>query len=81
MSEISRVTMTAKEAATYLGIGYSKILELTNKNQIPHIRLGKTFYYTKDRLDKWLEEEQDKPSKEQEIASMMDSKYGLLRKV
>ena len=48
---------------------------------MPHIRLGKTFYYTKDRLDKWLEDEQDKPSKEQEIASMMDKKYGLLRKV
>lgn len=78
---ISKVTMTAKEAAKYLGIGYSKILNLTNKNEIPHIRLGKTFYYTKDRLDKWLEDEQDKPSKEQEITSMMDRKYGTLRKV
>lgn len=78
---LERVTMTAKEAAKYLGLGYSKTLTLTAAGEIPHIRLGKAYYYTKDRLDKWLEEEQDKPSKEQEITSMMDKKYPLLFKV
>ncbi len=75
MSEITRVTMTSKEAAKYIGIGYSKILELTAANKIPHIRLGKTYYYTKEFIDKWLEEEQNKPSKEDEIQSMMQKKY------
>jgi excisionase family DNA binding protein len=74
MSDIERVTMTSKEAAKYLGIGYNKILELTQKNRIPHIQLGKTYYYTKEFLDKWLVDEQGK-SKEQEIASKMSEKY------
>jgi excisionase family DNA binding protein len=75
MSEIARVTMTSKEAAKYLGIGYNKILELTQKNTIPHVRLGKTYYYTKEFLDKWLVDEQSKPSRDQEIAAMMDTEY------
>jgi excisionase family DNA binding protein len=75
MSEITRVTMTAKEAAKYLGLGYTKILELTAAGKIPHIRLGKVYYYTKEFLDKWLVDEQNKPSKEEEVSDLMKKKY------
>ncbi|MDF3000568.1 MAG: Helix-turn-helix domain [Bacillota bacterium] len=75
MSEITRVTMTAKEASKYLGMGYSKILGLSAAGEIPHIKLGKTYYFTKEFLDRWLEEQQTKPSKEQEIVNDMQKKY------
>jgi excisionase family DNA binding protein len=75
MSDIERITMTSKEAAKYLGIGYNKILDLTAQNKIPHIRLGKTYYYTKEFLDKWLVAEQTKPSKEEGVEDQMKKKY------
>lgn len=72
---IAPATMTAKEAAAYLRICYPKLLELSASNEIPNIKIGRLYYYTKEGLDKWLEFKQSKPSKEQEIETQMRKKY------
>lgn len=43
MSEYNKKTMTVKEFAEYLGIGYIKAYELTRSKGFPSLRWGKKF--------------------------------------
>lgn len=74
-------TITAKEAANYLGISYWLLLEMVKKNLIPCIELGignkKRKLFRVETLDKWIDE--------QELISVkqdtQESEYGKLRKI
>ena len=55
MSEITSVTVTAKQASVYLNISYWTMLKLVRTRSIPSIRIGKCLYFKKDSLDKYLE--------------------------
>jgi excisionase family DNA binding protein len=76
---MKRITMTAKEAAEYIGISYWRILELTKQKQIPFSAVGGRKLFRKDTLDKWLED-LEKQSVEIEAAVTTDE-YGKLRKI
>ncbi len=48
--------LTAKELAAFLGLSYSKTLELCKSGNIPCIRVGHVFKIPKMALSNWLSE-------------------------
>lgn len=58
--KIQRTTLTAKEAAEYLGVSYWLITQLVRRKQIPCSRVGKRILFRKEALDIYLsKQEQD----------------------
>jgi predicted DNA-binding transcriptional regulator AlpA len=53
---VPRLALRAKDAAIALGIGARLLWSMTNRNEIPHIRLGKAVLYPVDALRTWLSE-------------------------
>lgn len=53
-----RATMTAREAAAYLGVSYWKLLELVRQKKVPHIRLDARVLFRREALDAWLAEQE-----------------------
>lgn len=76
-NEIKPITMTAQEAAKYLGISYWLILEMTKQNKIPFIACGSRKLFRKAALDKWMEEQEKKTS----TVENTENQYGKLRKI
>ena len=54
LDKIHRTTLTAKEAAEYLGILYWLITQLVRRKQIPCSRVGKRILFRKEALDIYL---------------------------
>jgi excisionase family DNA binding protein len=52
-----RLALRPKEAAEALGIGERKLWELTNRGEIPHIRVGRAVIYPVAELERWLAEQ------------------------
>lgn len=50
----SRITMTVKEAANYLGLSDEHVRAEARKGNIPHVRSGSLYLFRKDTLDEWL---------------------------
>ena len=51
---VPRLGLRAAEAAKALGIGQRLLWELTNRREIPHLRLGRAVIYPVDGLQAWL---------------------------
>lgn len=49
-----RTTLTAQEAAEYIGISYWLILELVKRKQIPSIRAGARVLFRESALNDWM---------------------------
>ncbi|MEW6249648.1 MAG: helix-turn-helix domain-containing protein [Planctomycetota bacterium] len=49
--------MRPKEAAKALGIGPRLLWTMTNRGEIPHVRLGRAVLYPVDALRRWLVEQ------------------------
>ena len=64
LGNIKRTTLTAKEAAEYLGISYWLITQLVRKKQIPYSRIGKRILFRKESLDFYLNKKEDDSMKE-----------------
>lgn len=56
---IHRTTLTAKEAADYLGISYWLITQLVKRKQIPCSRVGKRLLFRKEALDIFLSKKEN----------------------
>jgi excisionase family DNA binding protein len=52
-------TLSAKEAAKYIGISYWLILEIAKRKEIPCIRIGSRVLFRKDAIDNWMEEREE----------------------
>jgi DNA binding domain, excisionase family len=50
-----RSTMTVKEMAQYLGIGYNKAYDLVRKGGLPALKIGRQYRIPKAALDQWIE--------------------------
>lgn len=61
---IQRTTLTAKEAAEYLGISYWLITQLVRRKQIPCSRVGKRILFRKEVLDIYLSNKENDSLKE-----------------
>ncbi len=55
---VERETITAREAAEYLGISYWKLLQLAKAREVPHVRLQGRLLFRRKSLDEWLEEQE-----------------------
>lgn len=70
-----RTTMTAKEAAAYLGISYWLVLELSKQKRLKHVRAGKRVLFRKESLDEWM-------SLQEELSVKKESTtQGILKKI
>lgn len=58
VDNIKRTTLTAKEAAQYLGISYWLITQLVKRKQIPCSRVGRRILFRKEILDIYLSEKE-----------------------
>jgi len=56
MTSTTTSTMRAKDAATYLGFSYWKLMELRKAGKIPCIQLDGLILFRKETLDAWLAE-------------------------
>lgn len=64
VEKIQRTTLTAKEAAEYLGISYWLITQLVKRKQIPCSRVGRRILFRKDALDVYLNKKENDSLKE-----------------
>ena len=60
MNSSIRTTLTAKEAAEYLGISYHLLLDLAKKSMVPHVRAGKRVLFRTSSLENWMNEQEEK---------------------
>lgn len=51
------LALRPKDAAKVLGISPRLLWSLTNRCEIPHVRLGRTVLYPVDELRRWLSEQ------------------------
>lgn len=72
-----RKTITAKEAAEYLGVSYWLLLEKVKRGNLPCIRVGKRVLFRLESLDQWMDEQEKNSIKQLENEKV----YGSLRKV
>ncbi len=47
-------TLTAKEAADYIGVSYWSLLEECKRGLVPHLRFHRRVLFRKESLDQWL---------------------------
>lgn len=59
LDKIHKTTLTAKEAAEYLGISYWLITQLVRRKQIPCSRVGKRILFRKEALDIYLSKKEN----------------------
>ena len=59
LDKIHKTTLTAKEAAEYLGISYWLITQLVRRKQIPCSRVGKRVLFRKEALDIYLSKKEN----------------------
>ena len=58
LDNIKRTTLTAKEAAEYLGISYWLINQLVKRKQIPCSKVGGKFLFRVKALEEYLSEKE-----------------------
>lgn len=56
-AELPRLALRPKEAAAALSIGERLLWSMTNRGEIPHIKLGKCVLYPVVELERWLSEQ------------------------
>lgn len=52
-----RLALRPRDAARALGIGERLLWELTNRGEIPHLRLNRAVLYPVAELERWLAEQ------------------------
>jgi excisionase family DNA binding protein len=74
---MERQTLSAKDAAKYIGISYWLILEISKRKEIPCIRVGSRVLFRRDALDNWM-----KDREAESIQQTYTKKgYGTLRRI
>lgn len=53
-------TMPVRDLEIYLGIGRKKAYELVNSKGFPAFRIGRKVLISRDGLEKWMKEQQDR---------------------
>lgn len=52
--------MPVRDLEIYLGIGRKKAYELVNSKGFPAFRIGRKVLISRDGLEKWIQEQQDR---------------------
>lgn len=56
MTEKTR--MLPPQAADFIGCGYDMLMKMVRLKQIPHYRIGRRVFFTKESLILWIEEQE-----------------------
>lgn len=56
--ENNKDVFTQGDASVYLGISQERLMQILNneKSRIPYVKVGENFIFSKNALDKWIEE-------------------------
>ncbi|MGG3572829.1 helix-turn-helix domain-containing protein [Bacillus gobiensis] len=52
-------TLTVQEAADYLRVHYKTIYSMVQSNEIPHHRVRRRIFFSKDTLDAWIKKQEN----------------------
>ena len=63
---IQKTRLLPHEAAEYIGCSYDKLMQIVRLKQIPHYRIGRRVFFTKEALTLWIEN-QERLSVQREI--------------
>lgn len=66
--DVDELIMRSPELCRYLKMKISTLYQLTHKHKIPFNKKGKTMYFKKDEIDKWLAEGRQQTIAEQNYA-------------
>ena len=58
---IEREVMDVREAAKYLGVSRDALLRYAAKRIVPGFKLGNRWRFTRTRLNRWMEDQEQKP--------------------
>ncbi|MCL5058706.1 MAG: excisionase family DNA-binding protein [Actinobacteria bacterium] len=50
-----RTRMLPQEAAAFIGCGYDKLMKDVRAGMIPHYRIGRRVFFTKETLNLWID--------------------------
>lgn len=71
-----RATVTAREAAEYIGVSYWLLLEMAKRKEIPAIHAGRRVLFRVETLDRWMSGQEEKAVEKSDAAG-----YGKIRRV
>lgn len=54
--DVNELIMKSPDVCRYLKMKISTLYQLTHKKRIPFNKIGKTMYFKKEEIDKWLSE-------------------------
>jgi len=63
MKVMKNEILTVEELAKYLKISERTIYELLKKKEIPAFKIGATWRFKKDLIDRWIEKKAEEESK------------------
>lgn len=55
-----RATLTAREAAQWIGVSYWLLLELVKRKEIPAIHAGRRVLFRVETLDRWMSGQEER---------------------
>ena len=55
-NDLNHLVMRSADVCKYLKMKISTLYQLTHRNEIPCSKKGKTLYFKKDEIDKWVSE-------------------------
>lgn len=65
MTNTSKLLLTVRETAELLSISERKLWNLTNENDIPSIRIGRSVRYSIEDLQQWIETKREQATRVQ----------------
>lgn len=58
MYKTEKTRLLPNEAAEYIGCKYDKLMQLVRLQQIPHYRIGRRVFFTKEKLTLWIDNQE-----------------------
>ena len=60
MNKLQRKTITAQEAADYIGVCIDTIYTMVRQKEIPHVRVRRRILFNRDTIDSWMRAQEEK---------------------
>ncbi|CAM4019230.1 helix-turn-helix domain-containing protein [Mesobacillus zeae] len=57
---MQRKTITAQEAADYIGVHIDTIYTMVRQKQIPHVRVRRRILFNRETIDSWMAEQESR---------------------
>jgi excisionase family DNA binding protein len=57
---LERHTLTAQEAAQYIGVHLDTIYNMVREKQIPHVRVRRRIIFSKETINAWMRDQEQR---------------------